>query len=69
MKSRFISIAALLSLVLPLHAETGATQLAKATLQGDESISTPHGTIELQDNYPTDASFEPSPRQDNSFGV
>lgn len=32
MKSRFIFIAAILSFALPLHAETGDTQLAKATI-------------------------------------
>ncbi len=30
--------------------------LGEATLKGDQSIATPYGAVELQDNYPTDAS-------------
>lgn len=41
---------------LPLHAQDVSKNLDNATLQGDESIFTRHGTIELQDNYPTDKS-------------
>lgn len=56
MKKLIASVIALSSIALPANAEI--TSLAEATLKGDESITTPHGTIELQDNYPTDESSE-----------
>lgn len=40
----------------PSSAEPRAASLADATLAGNETLETPYGTVELQDNYPTDAS-------------
>jgi hypothetical protein len=37
-------------------AKEGIVPLEKATLAGTETIATPYGTVELQDNYITDAS-------------
>jgi hypothetical protein len=56
MKFLITSLAAISTFALPLYADKVATELSNAALQGDETISTPHGTIEIQDNYPTDES-------------
>lgn len=60
MKLRIAFVAAFVvafsAAAISLHAQEDSTNLDAATLKGDESIATPHGIIELQDNYPTDVS-------------
>lgn len=58
MKRPILTYLLVAALAISTHAQEKKISLEKATLKGDETITTPHGTIELVDNYITDESSE-----------